>query len=164
MAIKTKQLKCERNTAAMNVHFMAQVRDGEEWKTQREATFEWADLPADVQAFASLYGLSKLLQDRTSDAGKMKLDTLEWMQQVYGELKVGNLFKKRVAGAGRPDLALVALVAAMKKISVTDAEAALVAAGKEAQQAIAAKYATQLAEQRKKAVGGKAVVELGDLL
>lgn len=59
---------------------------------------DFGDLPDNVQAMVSLYGLNKLLTDRTSDA-KDKLTKLDQMDDTLARLMAGEWAKERAVGA-----------------------------------------------------------------
>ncbi len=81
------------------------------------------DLPADNQQRAYLYGINKLLTDRTSDQ-KDKVAKLSDMQEVFDLLCTGEWAKERVVGAivCSPE---VEALAALQQMSIPDVQAAL---------------------------------------
>lgn len=85
--------------------------------------FAIGDLPDTVRPFTDLYGLSKLLQDRSSDTdtGPAKLDA---MREVNAMFLAGQLERERRAGAPVVSAEVEAL-AEIKGITVAQAQAAL---------------------------------------
>ena len=164
MATKTNTLKCEINTNLNQITFKECRRDADDkWEVLNQESFNWHDLPTASQEFVRLYGLRALLADRTSDAKRLGVDKLAWMKEVYADLHAGNIHKKRAGGAAGVDAALAHLISRLKKISLVEAEAALKAVPKETRDALAAKYAEDLAAIRKELANAEEV-DLDDLL
>jgi hypothetical protein len=88
-----------------------------------EDTFDARSIADTVKTNVALYGLSKLLQDRSSEvsAGPEKLAS---MKEVYDMLKAGQWERERKAGAPVVSSEVEAL-ATLKKITVAQAQAAL---------------------------------------
>lgn len=99
-----------------------------------EETFSAAEIHDSIKQQVSLYGYSKLLQDRASDVpiGPEKLDA---MKAVAAQLASGQWAKERKVGAIIVSPAVEAL-AALKQISVPAAQAALKAYPKEVREQI----------------------------
>lgn len=136
-------LKVELNPEEGSVTVVVRKRDGEDFVEVDSETFRLDEVAEDLQANVSCYGLSKLLQDRTSDtdAGPEKLSA---MREVKNNLAAGNWAKERVVGAPTVSAEVEAL-AQLKEISIPDAQRAL---------------KNYSAEQREKILGNAKVVEL----
>lgn len=111
------ELKTE--DATVNV----QVIERESGDVVESETFQARELPDSIKPMVALYGLSKLLQDRSSDtdSGPEKLDA---MREVYNMFKAGQYERERRAGAPVVSAEVEAL-ASLKKITVAQAQAAL---------------------------------------
>lgn len=85
--------------------------------------FDSNELPESIRPQVGLYGLSKLLQDRSSDtdSGPEKLDA---MSEVFEMLKAGQWERERKTGAPVVSAEVEAL-AELKSITVAQAQAAL---------------------------------------
>lgn len=97
------------------------VMDGKVEKDR--AGFDFSALPDLIQAQVSLYGLNKVLQDRTSDE-KDKEAKLYAMDGVYSQLMDGVWKKDRVGGAPTVRIEVEAL-AELKGVSVSAVQKAL---------------------------------------
>ena len=99
-----------------------------------EESFNAAEIHDSLKQQVSLYGYSKLLQDRASsiDLGPEKLEA---MKEVAAQLATGQWAKERKIGAIVVSPAVEAL-AALKKITVPAAQAALKAYPKEVREQI----------------------------
>jgi len=71
------------------------VKDGDSEIDRK--VFDFDELPTEIQDQVSLYGLNKVLQDRTSDQ-KDKVMKLEAMDQVWSMLIDGQWKKEREGG------------------------------------------------------------------
>ena len=129
------ELKAE--DATVNV----QVIERESGDTVETEVFQAREVADAIKTNVALYGLSKLLQDRSSDtdSGPEKLDA---MREVFAMLKSGQWEKERKAGAPVVSAEVEAL-ASLKKITVAQAPSAL------------RKYTK---EQRDKILGNAAIV------
>lgn len=129
------ELKAE--DATVNV----QVIERESGDTVETEVFQAREVADGIKTNVALYGLSKLLQDRSSDtdSGPEKLDA---MREVFAMLKAGQWEKERKAGAPVVSAEVEAL-ASLKKITVAQAQSAL------------RKYTK---EQRDKILGNAAIV------
>ncbi len=99
------------------------------------------ELPADNQQRAYLYGINKLLTDRTSDI-KDKREKLDQMNIVFELLVSGEWSKERVVGAIVVSVEVEAL-AQIKELSVPQAQAALAAYDKDVRAQILGSEAVQ---------------------
>jgi len=106
-------------------------------KEVAQLTIDGNDLPADNQQRAYLYGINKLLTDRTSDQ-KNKVSKLSDMQEVFDLLCTGEWAKERVVGAivCSPE---VEALATLQEMSIPDVQAALGQYDKEVRAAILAR-------------------------
>lgn len=86
-------------------------------------TFNVNELPDSIKRLSTLYGVSKLLQDRSSetDSGPAKLDA---MRGVFAMFKAGQYERERKAGAPVVSAEVEAL-AQLKGCTVAQAQAAL---------------------------------------
>lgn len=130
-------VELKSDDATVNV----QVIERESGDVVETETFNAREIPDTLKTNVALYGLSKLLQDRSSDtdSGPEKLDA---MRDVFSMLKSGAWEKERKAGAPVVSAEVEAL-ASLKKITVAQAQAAL------------RKYTK---EQREKILGNAAIV------
>lgn len=119
-----------------------QVIERESGDVVESETFHAREVADNIKTNVALYGLSKLLQDRSSDtdSGPEKLDA---MRDVMSMLKAGQWEKERKAGAPVVSAEVEAL-ATLKKITVAQAQAAL------------RKYTK---DQRDKILGNPAIVQ-----
>ena len=99
------------------------------------------DLPADNQQRTYLYGINKLLTDRTSSE-KDKLIKLVQMEDVFDLLVSGEWAKERAVGAIEVSVYVEAL-AEMTKQSIPDTQAGLGQYDKEVRAAILAREDVQ---------------------
>ena len=111
----------ELNTDAMQV--VVEVINKASKEVVGTETFEASEIHESCRQKVSLYGYSKLLQDRSSDF-KNKLEKLEAMRAVAAQLATGQWAKERKIGAVVTSPEGEAL-AALKQISVPAAQAAL---------------------------------------
>jgi hypothetical protein len=100
-----------------------QVIDRETEDAVETETFNARELPDSIKPTVALYGLSKLLQDRSSDtdSGPSKLDA---MREIFAMFKAGQYERERRAGAPVVSAEVEAL-ASLKGITVAQAQAAL---------------------------------------
>ena len=96
--------------------------------------FDLVALPMAVRQQVSLYGLNKLLTDRTSGV-KNKGDKLDAMQDYFELLKKGEWAKERVVGAPVVGVEVEAL-AEIEGISIAETQAALAQYDKETRKQI----------------------------
>ena len=116
-------LKVDLNAEDGQVAVTVRKREGEGFTTVEQESFSIEGIHDSLSPLVGLYGLSKLLQDRTSqiDAGPGKLDA---MREVYALFEKGEWEKERVAGAPTVSAEVEAL-AEIKGISVAVAQKAL---------------------------------------
>lgn len=133
----------------------AQYKKGEEWQTKESRTFVVSALPSDMQKQVLAYGLSKLLQDRTSQVRSLgPVETLKGMDGYYEMLKAGQWAAKRVAGASRGpafDPVLAAVIATEMGASLGAVSAKLGQLPKEELEKLVAKFADQVAKAKAEA-------------
>lgn len=109
------------NAESMTVDVSVKERETEEVIDSH--SFAAADIHAELQPLTGLYGLSKLLQDRSSDV-KTGPEKLAAMKAVAEQLTSGQWQKERKVGAPTVSAEVEAL-AQFKKISIPQAQAAL---------------------------------------
>lgn len=91
-------LKVELDTEGSAVNVLVRKREGEGFVDVQSKAFSIDDVHESLRPNVELYGLSKLLQDRTSqvDAGPGKLEA---MSEVMALLAKGEWEKERASGA-----------------------------------------------------------------
>lgn len=130
------KLKMKVSYDVENMVVVFSVHDEKQCLESKRVSF--ADLPSegDIADRVSLYGLNKLLTDRTSDQ-KDKLVKLDDMSEVMDLLVSGEWSKERVVGAPVTGPEVEAL-AQLKELTVPQTQAALAAYDKETRKAILA--------------------------
>ncbi len=131
----------------------------------KELTFPWNEIPTDgeIADRISLYGLNKLLTDRTSDE-KDKVTKLAKMSEVFDLLLSGEWSKERVVGAPVVSVEVEAL-AQIKELSVPQAQAALAAYDKDVRAQILGSEAVQtVAQEIRELRAATEVVSLDDMV
>lgn len=149
--IKQDRVKVDMLLGQKAVKIAYQVRKGEELVDHESAVFSLQDLPENIRTQVGLYGLSKLLQDRTSQftspaTGGSKLIAFREMSSVYAVLASGAWSATRKGGGnGNNEAVLMAVLAETmgKPVAVIAAMWAKLPAEKRKE--IAAKYADQVA-------------------
>lgn len=116
-------LKVELSGEDLTVQVLVRKREGEDFTDVEQDSFKLSDVAEDLQPMVSLYGLSKLLQDRSSEV-KAGPDKLAAMREVMDQLKSGVWERERAAGAPTVSPEIEAL-AQIKQISIPDAQRAL---------------------------------------
>lgn len=163
--MKNLKLKCEYMTDNKANEVVTYIEGtqlaGEKFEEMRRVEFDLKALPIEMEKLCTAYGLRAILADRTSDAKKLGINKLDWMQEVFDMLATGQWNKARTVGGGI-DRALVHLITTLKGCTAIEAEAALKHAGKEAREALAAKYADQLEAVREELATAESV-DLTDL-
>jgi hypothetical protein len=149
------ELKAEDGTVNVSV---VERESGDIVETE---VFQARELPDNIKPTVALYGLSKLLQDRSSDtdSGPEKLDA---MREVFAMFKAGQYERERRAGAPVVSAEVEAL-AALKKITVAQAQAALRKYTKEQRDKILSNAAIVEKAKEIKAAREKSDVSLDDL-
>ena len=125
MSDKKQRMRVKYDVEALVITFEVVDASGPEDKVLVTRDFEFNQLPkdGDNRDKVTLYGLNKLLTDRTSEQ-KDKLLKLDEMQVVFELLCFGEWAKERVVGAIVVSPEVEAL-AQMQSISVPDVQAAL---------------------------------------
>lgn len=149
MPLSTSKFRCKPILDAEKMTVEVQVIDRESDKTVLTKTYEAAKVHANLRAQVGLYGLSKLLFDRTSDVNftdeavtpERKIAALD---EVFDLLGTGVWEKERKGGAPVVSAEVEAL-AEVKGVSVSEIQVAL------------RKYTK---EQREKILANPKVVEL----
>lgn len=153
-------LSVDLNAEAMSVDVTVKERETDE--TIDEASFKAADIHADLKQLTALYGLSKLLQDRSSDV-KTGPEKLSAMKGVAEQLASGQWQKERKVGAPTVSAEVEAL-AQFKGISIPQAQAALRRYDKAARDQILGHASiVELAKTIREAREGEEVADLSDL-
>ena len=116
-------LKVELNEKDATVVVTVRKKGEKGFTDVAQKAYPAASIHAELRGKCGLYGLSKLLQDRTSevDAGP---DKLAAMDAVMAQLTEGKWEKDRVVGAPTVSAEVEAL-AQFKKITIPDAQRAL---------------------------------------
>lgn len=122
------------NTENMSVDVSIIARETDE--VVASESFAAGDIHESLRQQVSLYGYSKLLQDRASDV-KLGPEKLEAMQGIAAQLAAGQWAKERKIGAVVVGANVEAL-ARLKNISVPQAQAALKGYPKETREKILA--------------------------
>lgn len=138
-------LRVELDTENNRVGITVRKREGDDFAIVESETFNVGDVHDDLQANVACYGLSKVLQDRTSDT-KAGPDKLAAMREVMAQLAAGTWEKERAVGAPTVSPEVEAL-ARIKNASIPDIQRAL-------------KKFTP--EQREKVLSNEAVAKLAD--
>lgn len=149
------------NTEDMTV--LVEIVDKATKEVVSSETFKASDIHESCRPKVSLYGYSKLLQDRASDVeiGPAKLEA---MRGVAAQLAAGQWAKERKIGAVVTSPEVEAL-AALKKISVPAAQAALKAYPKEIRaQILASEAVVAKAAEIREAREGQEVTSLDDMV
>lgn len=123
MPIRDNQYRLSVDLDAEKALVNVKVIERESGDAVEEESFAAREIADGIKTNVALYGLSKLLQDRSSDTdtGPEKLDA---MREVFAMLRGGQWEKERKAGAPVVSAEVEAL-ADIKKISVAQAQAAL---------------------------------------
>ena len=125
-------------------------------------SFPASDVSENLRINVALYGLSKLLQDRSSDV-KTGPDKLAAMKQVAEQLAAGQWEKERKVGAPTVSAEVEAL-AQFKGITIPQAQAALRKYDKTArEQILGHEKIVQLAAEIREARADEEVADLSDL-
>lgn len=151
-------VKLDTEKAIVNVKVLKRDDDSE----VESSDFAASDIAENLRRQVGLYGLSKLLQDRTSEtaAGPGKVAA---MKELLEQLKAGVWEKERKVGAPVVSAEVEAL-AEIKGISVAEAQAALRTYSKDVRAKILSneKIVAKATEIRAKRASSTAV-DLGDL-
>ena len=116
-------LSVSLNTEAMQVSVSIVKGTGKDKSVIETKDFDLADVAETLQPDVSLYGLSKILQDRTSDVTD-KREKLLAMSEVMERLSEGEWAKERVGGSPTVSPEVEAL-ADIKGISIPQAQKSL---------------------------------------
>lgn len=157
------EYQCKDSGLAQPVTYIEGTQaPGEAFQPIRDLTFDPTRLSAEIQNLCLSYGLRAILADRTSDAKKLGVNKLDWMADVYAMLESGE-WNKKPEKKGSVDKALALLIVQLKGCTQLEAEAALKTTDKEWRDALADRYAEELAAIRKEMAEAEKV-DLGDLL
>lgn len=136
-------LKIDLDPENEKITVIVRKRDGENFVDVETEDFKIEDVAEELRPNVGCYGLSKILQDRTSEV-KAGPDKMAAMREVMSQLTAGQWEKERVVGAPTVSAEVEAL-AKLKGITIPDAQRAL------------KKYA---ADVREKILANPQVVEL----
>lgn len=154
-------LSVDLNAEAMSVE--VQVKERETDTVTDTQAFKAADVHESLRSAVALYGLSKLLQDRSSDI-KTGPDKLAGMQAVMQQLAEGKWQKERKVGSSTVSAEVEAL-AQFKGLTIPQAQAALRKYDKAARlQILGHDKIQELAAQIREARSNEDVADLGDLI
>lgn len=154
--IKPTRLAVELNVQDQSVTVNNQKRNGEAFETIESATYSYEKLPAAIRVQVALYGLNKLLQDRTSQLRSETIPLSEVMKgisEVYATLLGGEWSAKRKASAkaDNDDAVLIAVVAESMGKAVAVVAAMFSKLDQAKKKAIAEKFADQVAAAKEAA-------------
>ncbi len=135
-------LRAQENTDEMSVTI--QVVDFESDTVKDQDVFDFASVHETLSKRVSLYGLKKLLMDRTSQVKDNPIQKLKEMGEVLNRLHMGEWAAERAAGGLGVVSPEVEALAVLKGISIPDAQKALKA---------------YTPEQRAKILGNPRIVE-----
>ena len=153
-------LSVDLNAEKMSVDVTVKERETDEVIDNH--SFPAADVHDDLKSLTALYGLSKLLQDRSSEV-KTGPEKLAAMKGVAEQLAGGQWQKERKVGAPTVSAEVEAL-AQFKSITIPQAQAALRRYDKAAREQILAHSAiVALAKTIREAREGEDVASLDDL-
>ena len=137
MAKATHGIAVTRDTDSMQVTFKLTNKATE--KVEDELTLNWADVHDDCKDFTSLYGFTKILQDRESGADM--LDKLSAYKSCFDDtLAIGVIARERKSGGPTVRIEVEAL-AKLKGITVKQAQTLLQKYSKEDRETILASEA-----------------------
>lgn len=147
--IKLTRLAVALNVTEQSITIHNQKRNGEVFENVESATYNFKDLPLNIQTQVSLYGLNKLLQDRTSQLRKETIPLSEVMigiAEVYATLLAGNwsATRKASAKAENDDAVLIAVVAENMGKPVAVVAAMFAKLDQAKKKALAEKFADQV--------------------
>lgn len=138
----TQSMKYERTDEGLvHVKLFNVVEDGEN-ELADEAIYDTADLPEVNQLRARAYGISKIMAERTSELSPSP-DKLEGIQEVWDALLTGEWERERKKGGGPTVRIEIEALAAMRGITVKQAQTLLKRYDKEKQEEIFAHEAVQ---------------------
>lgn len=158
---KKARLSVAYYTEEMTVQFKV-LNPADQVVDSTEFSFEELPGEGEIRDKISLYGLNKLLTDRTSDE-KDKEEKLVAMREVFDRLCNGEWAKERQVGAPVVSVAVEAL-AELKGISVPAAQKALSSYKKEVRDKILANpQVTEIAERIKEERESAEAASLDDL-
>lgn len=161
MSKKTHSINVKRDTDKMTATF--ELTDVKAEKVIQTLTVAWDDVHEDARDFVSLYGMTKLLQDRESGADV--LDKLDKYSALFDEtLKIGVLKRERKAGQGPTVKPEIEALASLKGITVGQAQKLLRKYDKEQQETILSSEAVQDELTKLKATVEDDVDSLDDLI
>lgn len=171
MSKKTTRMTCKYTADAVAYNY--EIKVGDEWKVEENRTYDLHlvadkiyDGPNGSEVTLAAYGLRALLADRTSQLRELgPAAVLEGMDQLYEVLVAGDWnVARKAGGAKRVDMALVELIAKLKKIPASAAEEVVRKTPAETLEAIKVKFAKEYGAIKDKAQKAASETDLGDLL
>jgi len=123
MATSTNPFRTKVDLNAETQRIKVQIIKKDDESVVEEGEFAAADVHANLRHNVALYGLSKLLQDRTSEV-EVGPGKIAAMGAVMDNFKAGNWVQERKSGTPVVSAEVEAL-AALKGLSVAEAQAAL---------------------------------------
>lgn len=162
MPITDNKFRLSVDLDAENAVVRVKVIDREKDEVVEQEAFDSSGVHDNVRQMVGLYGLSKLLQDRSSEtpAGPAKLQA---MKEVFELLSRGEWERERKAGAPVVSVEVEAL-AELKQISVAQAQTALRKFTKEQREKILTNPKIVEIAARLKAERDQPEADIGDLL
>ena len=154
-------LRVELNTEENTVEVMVREKQNGDFVEVDKRAFSAAGVHDEVRGNVFLYGLSKLMQDRSSDT-KAGPDKLDAMAEVFDQLAEGKWERERRAGTPTVSAEVEAL-ARIKGVSVGDIQRALSKFSKEQKEKVFENAEVQRIAEEIRAGREGAEVDLSDL-
>jgi hypothetical protein len=121
MAKQSHGISVTRNTEDMTVTF--KLTDKSTEKVIDSLTIKWADVHDGCRDFTALYGLTKILQDRESGTGMM--EKLQAYQDLFDDTLAQGILNRERKGGGPTVRIEVEALAAIKDMTVKQAQTLL---------------------------------------
>ncbi|NGX46407.1 MAG: hypothetical protein K940chlam2_01597 [Chlamydiae bacterium] len=163
--MRTQRTRVSYDVDAMCITFTVVDASGgaDEVLATRDYEFDMLPETGENRDKVALYGLNKLLTDRTSDE-KDKVAKLDKMSEVFDLLCSGEWSKERVVGAPVVSVEVEAL-AQIKELSVPQAQAALAAYDKDVRaQILGSAQVQKVAQEIRELRAATKVVSLDDMV
>ena len=154
--MKTSRLAVAMDLVKQVVTIKHEKRNGEKFEVVESKDFAFATLPENVRKQVSLYGLNKLLQDRTSQFRSLGIEkSFAEIGNVYDTLLSGvwSAARKPSQKAEGDDPVLVAVLAGVMNKPVAVVAAMFAKLEKARKDALAKQYADQVAVAKQEAEG-----------
>jgi len=127
--------------ASINVQLFNKIEDGDD-ELVSQTDYNCSTLPEVNQLRGLAYGISKLMAERTSELSPSQ-DKLDGIQEVWDALATGEWERPRKAGTGPTVRIEIEALAAIRKITVKQAQTLIKKYDKDAQEKIFANPAVQ---------------------